>query len=424
MLVDTKISILIFLPLHHIFGFILNLAYSMTGLTIVMCEKETLTSFISAIKGRTVQVVFSVPMIWETLMKFIKGKYKEINKKIFKELLGDNLKLCISGGARTPHEVVKFFNNLDVIFSEGFGLTEAGMLMMNMNSDKQKRLNGSIGNASSNPIYEMKILDRNGEITSSGTGELIISGGGLSNSMLVNGIEVLDAYRKIEGFLKTGDLVEIIDNEIYIRDRIKDLIINSSGENICPSELEKNFEFLCSEVQFTILGINDYPVIVIVLTIENDNENYKKILKEKIMCANKKLPINRRITSLYFTRTALPLTSALKVKKSYLRELIKNNSENYKKINFTNKVEPNFKIEKIKKDLKIFFIEHLNFDINHIKDYTLIIEELNISSVIMAEIFIHIENKYKIKINEDFMIEDFLSISDIANMIYNETKKL
>lgn len=423
MLVDTKMNILIFLPLHHIFGFILNLAYSIIGLTIVMCEKGTLTSFISAIKNGNVQVVFSVPMIWETLMKFMKGKYAEVGLDNFREVLGNHLKLCISGGARTPHEVIKFFNDFDIVFSEGFGLSEAGMLMMNMNEDKQKRLNGSIGNIMSNPIYEMKVLSDNGKMSSSGIGELIISGRGLSNSILADGTEVHDAYRKIESFLKTGDLVEVINNEVYIRDRIKDIIINSSGENICPSELEKNFEFLCADVQFTILGIDDLPVIIIVLPVEKNNENYQKTLKEKIIFTNKNLPLHKKIVFLYFTTEPLPLTSALKVKKAHLRDLIKNNSENYKKTNLINIVKPSFEITEIKKDLKKFFSEHLNIDINSISDNTLIIEELNINSVIMAEIFVHIEEKYKIKIDENFIIKDSLSISDIVSMIYAETQK-
>lgn len=78
----------------------------------------------------------------------------------------------------------------------------------------------------------------------------------------------------------------------------------------------------------------------------------------------------------------------------------------------------------IKQDIKKFFSEYLNLDVSRIKDESLIIEELDVNSIIIAEIFIHIEEKYKIEVNEEFMTQNSLSINDISNMIYNEIQKL
>lgn len=409
-------NFLVFPPLHHIFGIIMLLTYSFVGVTNVMCENYTLSSFINATKNGNVEWVATVPLIFEALVRFIKGKSKGKESISLKDILGENLKFCICGGAHTSPEIIKEFNKSHIIFSECYGMTEAGMIIINIGT-QQERENGSVGKVTE-ASCEVKVLKSDKEISNEGTGELIIAGSGLYCATLKNGVEIPQKSDINDKFIKTGDFVEIKSGNIYFRDRIKDVIINSSGENICPGELEKNFDFLLNyKVSFTILGINDFPVLV----ISFDNFEFQKDIKEeltkKVIKSNQKLPLNKKIVSIYFTSKPFPITSALKVRKFQLKKLIEQHPKDYIKFDLIKKTKKAFSIEEIKKELKNFFSSYLNLDISKINDKSLIIEELNVDSLIMAELFIHIEDKYDINIEKEFMLEDSLSISSIANMI-------
>lgn len=418
---NTQISnctkFLVFPPIHHIFGIIMLLTYSFVGVTNVICEETTLSSFTNAIKIGNVEWAATVPLVWESLIRLMKGKYIDEKFINLKNVLGKNLKFCICGGAHTSSEVIKLFNESHIAFSECYGMTEAGMVSLNIGQLEKERMDGSVGNIK-NTSCEVKILNSDGKISDEGNGELIIAGRGIYTSTLKDGIEVFRDASELGDFIKTGDLVEIKNGNIYFCDRIKDVIINSSGENICPGELEKKFNFLLdNKIQYTILGINDFPAIIILLDNEKFTENHRKLLTEKILGANKNLPLNKKVVSIYFTTKPFPITSALKVRKFQLKKCIEQNSQNYIKIDIFPKNKKIFSIEEIKEDLKKFFSTYLNLDISKVNDESLIIEELNVDSLIMAELFIYIEEKYKINIEKEFMLKDSLKIATIATMI-------
>ena len=85
-----------------------------------------------------------------------------------------------------------------------------------------------------------------------------------------------------------------------------------------------------------------------------------------------------------------------------------------------NKTVKKFSIEEIKSDLKTFFSTYLNLNMLDLNDGSLIIEELTADSLIMAELFIYIEEKYQINIEQEFILKNSLSIADVANMIFEK----
>lgn len=417
--INIETKFLVSPPLHHIFGFIMHLTYSLIGITNVM-SGLTLTDFINTVKNRNIEIAAAVPLIWEALINFMKGKYKNENAATLRELLGENLKFCICGGAHVSSKVIKLFNEAQIAFSECYGMTEAGMISLNIGQLGKERMDGSVGNIK-NATCVTKVITSEGKILDEGLGELIISGPGLYVSTLKNGVEIPRDVSK-GGFIKTGDLVEIKNGNIYFRDRIKDVIINSTGENICPGELEKHFDFLLeNNVQFTILGIDNFPVIVISLKSNgNFTENHKETLINKIIAANKKLPLNKKIVTIYFTEKPFPITSAMKVRKFFLKKCIEENPKDYVKVDLINKNVKKFSIEEIKSDLRTFFSTYLNLNMSNVKNESLIVEELNVDSLIIAELFIYIEEKYDINIEQEFMLSDSLSINIIANLIFEK----
>lgn len=421
MQINNNTRFLVFPPLHHIYGIIMLLTYLFVGVINVMCKETTLNAFINSIKYGKTAWAATVPLVWETLVRFMKGKYGNEEASTLKDILGDSLKFCICGGAHTSPKVIKLFNESKIVFCECYGMTEAGMISLNIGREITKRTNGSVGNIN-DASCNVRLLTETGKIEKYGIGELIVAGKGLYVSTLKNGAEIPRDVSKLDGFVETGDLVEIKDGNIYFRDRIKDVIINSSGENICPGELEKHFDSLLeNNVQFTILGIDDFPVIVVSLNNnENFTENHKETLINKIIATNKNLPLNKKIVTIYFTEKPFPTTSAMKVRKFSLKKCIEENPKDYLKVDLIKKNIKKFSIEGIKSDLRTFFSTYLNINISNVKNESLIIEELNVDSIIIAELFIYIEEKYDINIEQEFMLSDSLSINSIANLIFKK----
>lgn len=421
MSIGNNIKFLIFPPLHHIFGFISLLFYSSIGVTNVMC-KQTLSSFISTIKSAKVDWTGAVPLVWESLINFIKGKYKVVNTSTIRKTIGNNLNFCFSAGASVSSAVIKLFNDSKIIFCNCYGMTEAGgMITWNLGKTEAERTNGSIGTIKSSSC-KIGLLSQSGEIVGKGVGELLISGKGVYTSVLKNGKEIYRTPLDSNNFIKTGDLVEIRDEKIYFLDRIKDIIINSSGENISTSELEKYFASSLENINFTILGLNDCPSIVIFIKDEKTLKECRESLINRIIKQNKGLPLNKKVMSVYFTAKPFPTTSALKIKKYELKNLIKSYPENYVDVKLINSSKNLISLKSIITDLKKFFSTYLNTNLTELKNETLIIEDLNVDSLIMAELFIYIEEKYNINIEKEFMLEDSLSIVNIAKMILNKIR--
>ncbi len=110
MSIGNNIKFLIFPPLHHIFGFISLLFYSSIGVTNVMC-KQTLSSFINTTKSAKIDWTGDVPLVWEFLINFIKGKYKVVNTSTVRKTIGNDLNLCFSAETSVSSAVIKLFND-------------------------------------------------------------------------------------------------------------------------------------------------------------------------------------------------------------------------------------------------------------------------------------------------------------------------
>lgn len=153
---------------------------------------------------------------------------------------GGELLYFVSGGAALNPRIAEFFTALGVGILQGYGQTEASPVV-SVNRPGQVR-SDTVGPALPNV-----------EVALSDAGEL-----------LVRGPIVMQGYWKApeataetlkEGWLHTGDLAEIDDDgHIRIVGRLKDLIINSGGENIAPAPLEAALMFHPDVAQATVVG--------------------------------------------------------------------------------------------------------------------------------------------------------------------------
>jgi acyl carrier protein len=80
-------------------------------------------------------------------------------------------------------------------------------------------------------------------------------------------------------------------------------------------------------------------------------------------------------------------------------------------------------LSQIKADIKVFFAEYLNLDINQIEDSSLIIENLGANSMVIAEAFVYFQDKYDVQLGDNFFLGEPLSISDVSGAILEAMQK-
>jgi long-chain acyl-CoA synthetase len=150
-----------------------------------------------------------------------------------------SIKVCISGSAPLPVEVIKDFEEkTGSIIIEAFGMTESSPATHVNPMNKTTRKIGSIGI----PIAdtECRIVDLTNpmlDVPPGQPGELVIRGPQVMKGYLNMDNET--AKTIIDGWLHTGDIATMDeDGYFYIVDRIKDMII-SGGYNVYPRDIDE-----------------------------------------------------------------------------------------------------------------------------------------------------------------------------------------
>lgn len=310
---------------HHIASVLLNFMYPYIGGTIVKTDEIGIKILLDLINSRKVQNVYAVPMIWDSMVKYIAGKYGNTNPETIKKAFGDSLRLAMMGAAKPTSRTVEILNGAGIFTTSAYGMTEIGSLTSNISRSTENRNKGIAGKVGSR-FYEVKVKKESGILKSSGTGELLIRGKIVYYSQLVNGIEIV---RDSHEYFHTGDIVKIESDDLYIIGRVKDIIVNTSGENIYIDELELKFNFLRDVgIEYTIIGINDEPILVIYMSKDND---VSEIL-ENISRINNSLEIYTRIKEIYFSKIPLFRTSTGKIKRNTIKDKIVLNNEIFKLI--------------------------------------------------------------------------------------------
>jgi long-chain acyl-CoA synthetase len=147
-----------------------------------------------------------------------------VAKKLRARLGGELQYIFLGGAALAPH-LLKIFTGVGLTFVHGYGLTETSPIATcNRMADNDPM---SVGHPV--PGVEARMA-ANGELYVRGP---IVMLGYWNNQSATD--EVLDK----DGWFHTGDVVEMREGRIYIRGRVKDVIILSNGEKIPPGDAEQ-----------------------------------------------------------------------------------------------------------------------------------------------------------------------------------------
>jgi long-chain acyl-CoA synthetase len=289
---DTFVSIL---PLPHAYegslGFLLPF-YS--GAAVYYLEKPpTAAVLLPAMQKLKPTYMLSVPLIIE---KIFRGnilptiKSKTITRNLYKiaagrkflhrmaakklyNMLGGRLVFFGIGGAKLDPVVERFLYDGKFPYAIGYGMTETSPLLSAAIAKNVKPESAGFRLKD----VEMKVNEVNAE---TGTGELWVKTPGLMKGYYKEP-EMTDAVITPDGWFKTGDLVSVNPaGRIYIKGRLKNMILGASGENIYPEEIESvinNFKFVRESL---VVERKGKLVAMVRFNYEELEEQYNRIKEE------------------------------------------------------------------------------------------------------------------------------------------------
>jgi long-chain acyl-CoA synthetase len=216
------------LPFFHIFAnaTIINRSV-LAGDEIVMLPRFDAGQTLAAIARAKVTLLPAVPTMFQALLDHPKLVETDLS----------SIRQCTSGGAPMSAELkAKFETATGARISEGYGLTEGGIVSVNPYQDLNKV--GSIGQPL--PGTLVTLVDRDDATKPAPPGE--------PGEITVSGPQVMRGYWNrpdtadatfVNGALRTGD-VGVIDEDGYIRivDRMKDMI-SVGGFKVFPGQVEQ-----------------------------------------------------------------------------------------------------------------------------------------------------------------------------------------
>ena len=334
-----------FLPLYHIYGVVINIIAPiiLRGqllLQPVLNPREFLKDF----KEYRPEVIPAVPRIWEGFYKKIVDSAREkhmytimrivissrhvlraiglgfIVDKVTKpihEIFGGNTKVLVSAGATLKPSIRKFFESLDFVVGDCYGLTETtGPANFNF---AFRRPDGSMYYAGPLPGNEIQIHNPDKD----GVGEIWMRGNMVMPGYLDNDEANAAAFE--DGWFKTGDLGKLDKyGRLIVKGRKKQVIVLDSGKNVYPDELEdlylQNDEILAAAVFEYVIAGKVVPFAVFQVKPGVTVTRVAMLLK----ASNLKIAPYKWVKHFAITEEELPQTSAKKIIHFAVKEMLDN----------------------------------------------------------------------------------------------------
>jgi long-chain acyl-CoA synthetase len=232
------------LPMFHSFG-------QTCGLNVAVAAGSCLTLIPRFDAGKALEIIArdratvfeGVPTMYAALLNHPERESFDVS----------SLRLCVSGGAALPVELLRAFEDaFGCAILEGYGLSETSPVA-SFNHPHRERKAGSIGT----PIagVEMKLVADDGSEPAEGEpGEVAIRGHNVMKGYWNRPEATADAI-DAQGWFKTGDVAKRdADGYFFIVDRKKDLIIRG-GYNVYPREVEEVLYEHAAVAEAAVIGM-------------------------------------------------------------------------------------------------------------------------------------------------------------------------
>ena len=340
---QEKDGLLSALPLHHTFefscGFLLPLS---KGAQLIYLEELDADMLARAFAGGRVTCMVGVPALWELLHRKVRNQVRDkgpLAERAFDGLLlanktlrnrfgvnlgkvlfapvhqgfGGRVRFLVSGGASLPPDLHNAFHSLGMDLMEGYGLTEASPVLTVTRPGKRPKP-GSVGSAL--PGVELKVVDPDAD----GVGEIVARGGNVMKGYLDDEAATALAIDD-DGWLHTGDLGRIDDKDrLFIQGRSKEVIVEASGKNVYPDELEELYGDHEDIEELSVVGVGDgrnaeRVAAVVVLKEGVDRTAGRARVEEHFRKVGGGVSGWKRVKVLRFWESELPRTATKKIKR-------------------------------------------------------------------------------------------------------------
>src|SRR3954467_13552043 len=233
------------LPLFHTFGQTCAMnAATCVGAVLTMLPRFDAGKALEIIERDKVTIFEGVPTMYHAMLHHPDRDKYDVSC----------LRLCVSGGAALPVEVMRAFEEaFGVSILEGYGLSETSPVAC-FNHPHRERKPGSIGT----PIQgvEMKLVDgEDGGVPQGEVGEICIRG----HNVMKGYWRRPDATEEVMrgGWFHSGDMAQQDeDGYFFIVDRKKDMIIRG-GYNVYPREVEEVLYEHPAVSEAAVVGVPD-----------------------------------------------------------------------------------------------------------------------------------------------------------------------
>jgi long-chain acyl-CoA synthetase len=247
---DVFLSVL---PLSHTYECSIGMIYpfSMGARVVYLDRPPTASALMPALRAVRPTVMLIVPLIiekiyrhqvlakfhsngfWRSLYRvgFTRRYLHRVAGKKLMKLFGGRLRFLGIGGAKLDRGAEQFLLEARVPYAIGYGLTETAPLLAGA-APAQVRL-GSTGPAA--PGVELRLDSVNPDTRQ---GEIVARTPSVMLGYFKNPDATCEAFTA-DGWFRTGDLGEFDkDGWLYIKGRLKNMIVGPGGENIYPEDIE------------------------------------------------------------------------------------------------------------------------------------------------------------------------------------------
>lgn len=301
--VDSTDRFLSVLPLSHTFENTLGLIFPiMNGCSIAYLRKApTASVLMPALQQVKPTVMLVVPLIIE---KVYKGKIlpqinsKAITRTLYKirpfqkilsriagkkllQTFGGELKFFGIGGAKLDNEVERFLMDANFPLAIGYGLTETSPLLAGAVGSNVRYLSTGL------PLKGVHLRIANADPLT-GEGEVQARGENVMKGYYKEPGLTKDVFTE-DGWFRTGDLGKFDRGSLFIKGRIKNMILGASGENIYPEEIESVINRMEYVLESLVVQQKGRLVAMVHLNMDEIEIRFKQAKEEAVLKFNTKV---------------------------------------------------------------------------------------------------------------------------------------
>lgn len=267
-------------------------------------------------KGKTKTIKIAIK-----LSRFLRSIGIDIRRKLFAELhnaLGGNLEKIVCGSAPLRAEVADFFDDIGIIVTNGYGITECSPLVsVNDEFENDPRTVGFWIDC-----IDVKIDDPNED----GEGEILVKGDIVMLGYYKNEEATAEVFTE-DGYFRTGDFGKINEKkQIIITGRKKNIIILGNGKNIYPEELEDYIGGIPYVLENIVYAMRDEKGTETALCVEciidpdvlakSNRAELQQRLKSDVFKALENLPTYKQVNNVIIRETPFVITTTKKIKRN------------------------------------------------------------------------------------------------------------